>query len=313
VPDGRFRLEARFKNLNQGEFYLYNLEQGRKDTLKANEGRFIYETSMQDTTTLMLMFPNFSEMPIFAQPGARVRIDGDVSHLKETEISGTQENEEMTRFRMETNELMPPEVIEKAEQFILNHPQSVVSIYLLRRYFIQGLQPDYPRAAQLCATLFEAQPNSIVLGQLSPQLNRLKNLRESGSLPSFKTVDTNKNTIDNSMLTSKVNVILVWATWSYDSQYMLRQMLKLKKQHSWDLNVISISLDASPDEGRKNLERDSITWPNICDGKLWQSPLVAKLGITSVPDNIVTDKDGNIICRNLKPEDLYSKIESLLK
>ena len=61
------------------------------------------------------------------------------------------------------------------------------------------------------------------------------------------------------------------------------------------------------------LERDSITWPNICDGLLWQSPLLAKLGMFTVGDNIVVDKSGTIVGRNLSNKDLEKKLEELLK
>ena len=105
---GQFRLEGRFKNLNQGEFYLYNFDEGTVDTIMAKDGRFTYASMVRDTVIYSLLFPNFSEVPIFATPGAKVEINGDVSHLKETEISGTKDNELMTSFRLRTSDMMPP-------------------------------------------------------------------------------------------------------------------------------------------------------------------------------------------------------------
>ena len=56
--DGRFRLEGRFRNLNQGEFYIYNTAEGWKDTIPVRDGRFVYERPMPEATTLRLIFPN---------------------------------------------------------------------------------------------------------------------------------------------------------------------------------------------------------------------------------------------------------------
>ena len=98
----RFHLEGQFKNLNQGEFYIYSLEQGFKDTIAVNDGRFSYVRMMKDTTTLLMLFPNYSELPVFASPGAEVRMEGDVTHLRETKITGTRDNEDMTAFRIKT-------------------------------------------------------------------------------------------------------------------------------------------------------------------------------------------------------------------
>jgi hypothetical protein len=313
VPEDRFRVEGRFKNLNQGEFYLYNLEKGTNDTLHINDGRFVYDISLHDTTTMVLMFPNFSELPIFARPGALVTIKGDVSHLKETEIKGTAENEAMTTFRMATNELMPPEVLEKAELFINDHPESVVSVYLLHRYFIMNVEDDYPKAFKLCTTLLENQPSNLQLRRLHQRLERLQNLHQKGQLPTFRAVDTTGKNVSNDYLNAKVNVIIAWASWSFESQNAIRQLNTLQKEHPKDLKVVSICLDASPVEGRLMLQHDSITWPNVCDGELWNSPVLSQLGLTFVPDNIITGKYGNIEARSLSTIDLRAKTEKLLE
>lgn len=313
VSGDRFRLEGKFKNLNQGEFYIYSLEQGRKDTIAVRDGRFVYDIELPDTVTFLLMFPNFSEIPIFARPGALVKIDGDVSHLKETTVTGTDENKAMTAFRLDTSELMPPEVKERARLFIGDHPESEVSMFLLRRYFIQGTETDYKEACDLCNTLLEARPSNIALIQLHKQLEALQNMKGKGKVPHFSATDTKGRKVGNSQLDSKVNIVLTWASWSFESQNILRQLKKIEKKNPKDLTIISVCLDASTAEGRSTLERDSIDWPNICDGKLWQSPIVRQLALTYVPDNIVADKDGNILARSLKATELKEKVESLLK
>lgn len=66
-----FKFEGRFLHLNQGEFYLYS-EDGAVsgiDTIKVEGGRFAYEMACEAPTTLILVFPNFSRQPIFAEPG----------------------------------------------------------------------------------------------------------------------------------------------------------------------------------------------------------------------------------------------------
>lgn len=308
-----FRLEGKFKNINQGEFYIYDLETGRKDTIGLKDGQFSYTIPMADTTVLTLLFPNYSEMPIFVQPGARVKMEGDVSHLKETKVTGSEDNELMTAFRLETAELMPPKVIKKAEQFIQEHPQSPISFYLLRRYFLQSVEVDYARAYQLCSKMLKARPTYLPLIQLHKRLATLSAYKTSGTLPHFSAKDTNGKAVSDSLLKNKVNVIAVWSSWNQDSQTILRKLRQLQKDHPKDLSVISISMDVSKDEGARAMRFDSIQWPNICDGLLWESPVVSQLGISFVPDNIVIDQKRKIVARSLRGEQLREKIESLLK
>lgn len=309
----RFHLEGKFKNINQGEFYLCDFDNGTKDTISLREGRFIYDKDMADTVVLTLIFPNFSELPIIATPGGRVMIKGDVSHLKETEITGTEENELLTGFRLQTKEMMPPAVKQKAEEFILKHPASPVSLYLLRRYFIMAVDADYAHILELCNTMLKAKPNSIPLIQLQKRLKATRNIKSSGKLPSFKATDTNGNTVSDSLLRKKANVIMVWASWSFDSQQMLHQLNRWKKEHHDSIGVMSICMDADARDGRKSLENDSIKWPDVCDGKMWDSPLVSTLGISFIPENIVIDKNGNIVGRHLSAADLKDKVDKLLR
>ena len=308
-----FRLEGKFKNINQGEFYIYDLETGRKDTIGLNNGQFSYTIPMADTTVLTLLFPNYSEMPIFVQPSVRVKMEGDVSHLKETKVTGSEDNELMTAFRLKTAELMPPKVIKKAEQFILEHPQSAISYYLLRRYFLQSVEVDYEKAYQLCSKMLKARPTYLPLIQLHKRLATLSAYKTKGTLPHFSAKDTNGKAVSDSLLKSKVNVIAVWSSWNQDSQAVLRKLRQLQKDHPKDLSIISISMDVSKDEGARAMRFDSIQWPNICDGLLWESPVVTQLGISFVPDNIVVDQKKNIVGRSLRGEQLREKVESLLK
>lgn len=309
---GRFRLEGEFKNLNQGEFYLYTLEGGTKDTIAVNDGAFVYERPMKDTATYIMLFPNYSEMPIFARPDVNIVMTGDVTHLRETQVTGSAENEEMTAFRIKTNDMTPPEAKKEAERYIRQHTASPVSIYLLRRYFLQEAQPDYSLALELCDTIRRSQPQNLPLARLAILLEGLKSQSYKGQLPPFSAVSTKGDTISNKQLKGDANVLLTWATWSYESQNTLRQLKSLAKELRGSLRVLAICLDASPSEGQKFIERDSISWPVVCDGMIWQSPLLAQLGIGTLPSNIVTDKNGNIVGRNLDDNQLKEKLKSML-
>ena len=111
--DGRhFRIEGKFLNINLGEFYVYSPDGGVDgvDTIKLNGGRFAYEVPCRTPATLVMVYPNFSEQPIFAQPGKTVSVRGDASHLKEVQVKGTKDNEWMTAFREQIANASPPEI-----------------------------------------------------------------------------------------------------------------------------------------------------------------------------------------------------------
>lgn len=298
--------------MDMAEFYLINLHEGTIDTLGVQNGKFNYETNIDDTTIMALIFPNYSELPIIAEPGHDIDIEGDASHLKATTVNGSNSNEQMTAFRMKTNDMTPPEVIQEAESFIREHAESPVATYLLRRYFLTAVEPDYPKAYELCTVIRDAQPARVSVVQLFNQLERLQTLRADGKLPEFKATDTNGREVSNNTMRSDINVICLWASWNFDSQSMIRHLGILKKNNPRRLSVIYICLDATPEEGRQYLKRDSLDSPNICDGLMWDSPVISQLGLAYVPDNIVTDSTGTILARSMNSVKLREKIEQLL-
>ena len=103
--------------MDQGEFYVYSPEGGINgiDTIRLQGGRMSYEVMCTAPTTLVMVFPNFSEQPIFAEPGKNVKIEGDASHLKEMKVKGTKTNELMNDFREQIATANPPQVLERAE------------------------------------------------------------------------------------------------------------------------------------------------------------------------------------------------------
>lgn len=312
---GAFSVDGRFRNFNNGEFYIYCPDDvaGGLDTIKVADGRFSYETELHDKETFVILFPNFSEMAVFAEPGGKVRIEGDASHLKEMEVKGTDDNERMTKFRQNVNRLSPPEATREAASFIKENPASPISVYLLRRYFLQTTNPDYTQAAALLTTMEKAAPDNGRIQKLRKQIDKLKGAALGQTVGTFNATATNGQRVSKATLSAKVNVVNVWATWNFDSQKIQRDLAQLKKSHGSDIAIISICLDASQNDCKRSLDRDSIKWANVCDGRMWDTPLLGTFGLSTVSGNIVADKAGKVVARNLNAQQLREKIEALLK
>jgi hypothetical protein len=69
--------------------------------------------------TLMIVFPNFTEQPVFAAPGKSVDIKGDASHLKEMKVKGTKPNELMNQLREQIANASPNEIQNRLAENIL--------------------------------------------------------------------------------------------------------------------------------------------------------------------------------------------------
>ena len=315
VDSNKFRLAGRLRNLNQGMFWIYSPDGAIEgiDTIQVRDGRFSYETELRVPATLIIIFPNYSEQPVFAEPGEEVDIKGNASQMKEMIIKGTDDNDAMTELRMELNELMPPEVPKAVAKFINENPKSRVSRYLLQRYFLTDPQANLEQAFVLVSLMQKEDPDDIQLTKWKQELEGLRNGQLNKKLPDFSAKDVKGRDVSPSDLKSKVNVITVWATWNYQSTDIQRRLQRMKKRNGDRLSVVSVCLDADYKNCKQTLERDSVPWKTICDGRMWQTPVLSKLGMADVPGNLVLDDKGVVQARNLNPQKLEEKILQMLR
>ena len=77
-----FSFDGRLTNINQGEFYVYGVDDASAglDTVKVEAGRVSYEMPGTKPRSLMLEFPTFYEQPILDEPGKPVDVKSHGSH-----------------------------------------------------------------------------------------------------------------------------------------------------------------------------------------------------------------------------------------
>ena len=312
--NGRFTIEGRFRGMNQGELYIYDMNDSHPlDTIALSRGEFRYQMTLEEPATFVLVFPNFSELPVFAEPGAEVEIKGDATHLKETEVKGTKFNKEMTAFRLQSNQMTPPEFNKTASQYIKDHPDSPVSLYLLNKYFIQAPNADFQQARLLAEQISKAMPENKELLNLIQTLSGLQTLKVGAKMPSFNVTDINGKNVSLADMNAKINAIIVWSSWNYESISMLNQIQSLKGHFGDRLKVLSVCVDANVKDCRRILNRDSIKWSTVCDGRMWESPVILKTGLSHLPDNIVFNNQGTITSYSLNTAKLLSTLEDMLE
>lgn len=318
TESNHFTMEGRFLNLNQGEFYIYSPDAIIEgiDTVKVNGGRFSHDIVCRNEGTLVLLFQNYSEQVVFAEPGKSVTIEADATNLKEMSVNGTKNNKLMTRFRKQTASLSPPDVTTTAEEYIRDNPQSPVSVWLLQRYIVQADEPDYDKALELASLLCDTttlnEGDNRLSGtviRLQRQIELLKASAIGSTLAPFEAVDTKGRKVTNADLKGKTAIISTIAAWNHESVNNARQLKKIFQEHKNTLAVVSISLDADKRQCLNTIGRDSLPWPIICDGEMFESPTLRKLGLSHVPDNIIVSPDGTIIAAGMPFKELKTWIE----
>ena len=357
-----FRIDGRLLHLNQGEFYVYSPDGtiNGLDTIKVQAGRFSYEVACDRPMTLMIVFPNFTEQPVFAQPGKSVDLKGDASHLKEMTVKGTKDNELMNKFREMIRNAAPPEMKKCAQLFVQDHPESRVGAYLVDRYFIHDANPDTKTAVRLVDLMIEKQPENGYLKRQKRQLTASFVATKGADIPNVLGTTVDGKTIGRVQLTkAPVTVVCALATWKYESMSQFRRLAAYAASQQGRVAVVGVSIDASPSlvcsqlasqlgisdsasglafgpssgsssgsasgsssgsssasasaaSQASSSSRSSSTCYVVCDGKMVESPFFTRLGLTSVPDNIVI-KNGRIAAAHLTDNQLTEFIKEKQK
>lgn len=307
----KFEIDGQLLNMDQGTIYVYSNDGliPNIDTININGGRFEYSRAIQRNGTLILVFPNFSEIPIFAEPGEDVDLKGNAQQLNDLTVNGTKDNELMTKFRIGNFEQSPEKEKNNAELFIKEHPESAVANWLLYKYYIKIAEPNQNVTLKLAKQIKSAQPENVYINDLVEKLEKLCKGKTSGKLQ-FSATDVNGNTISTETLKGKKAIIYTAATWDYNND-LDRNIKQYLNDSEFDFIAVRISLDASSKQEAKSLEYSNYDGKLkiICQEKLFNSPILKTLCFGALGDNIVIDANGNIKKRNITS----SEVEKTMK
>lgn len=174
----------------------------------------------------------------------------------------------------------------------------------------QAAHPDDRRLAALLteiATLFDAQPKTkhslLVAAQQRAEGDDLKariadDLRRVemiGQPVSLRFVPPEGAPVDVADHKGKAVVLVFFAAYSPPAVEAVMKLQKtLPSLPAEQVQCIGVSLDTKAEPLEQFAESQKITWPIICDGKGWESPLVRSLGINALPTVWLLDREGKL-------------------
>ena len=308
-------MKGSIKNVNQVDLYVFaeGVHNPRIDTIRVRGGEFTYERKVSQTEILTLLFPNFSEIQLVAEPGTNLELRADASNLSGIIVKGTKENELLTEFSHATNGKKESEKRLAAQQFIYDNVATQAAVAVFREQFVKTLNPILSEAQPLLDTLSAAQPNNELLHSMLTRFLPQLSSSVGQNLPTFEEVSLTGDTLTNKQFEGKPLAIAIWSSWVRDVRKHLRNLDHLQKTYGEDINFLLISLDASRIDCERYLKYDTVHAPIICDQQAMQSPLVSTFGVRQMPEFILVDKKGIITKRDVLPKDWETAIKELLK
>lgn len=306
-PD-QVTIKGDFQHLEQGEFYIYSPSGAidRLDTLKIQEGEFLYTARIDGEAIFRIMYPNYTELTVFARPGDELEVSGDAQNLNGVDVEGSDDNEVYNAFRKDITDLPAAKQLELARQYILRYPHLAVSRYLFSTYILQADSLPRQQVTEVYDSLCRANPDNLELSKLSRQVKSYALLREGAPLPAFS-LQTRTSAFEGGQSGRTVTakdfrgdylLMVFWASWKSGSQsvlYRTRRFRREMKAKGITVNAISYCLDAAPLSLPRIERDDSVDYHSFCDYQSFNSPLVQQWGIRDIPYFVLVSPQQKII------------------
>ncbi len=213
--------------------------------------------------------------------------------------------------------------------FIERNPDEPASLLALSHQVARQpvLNPrfDFKLFEKVDAGLMKQYPTSTLainlhkyIVAMKPQLESNVNLEkasESGKLAAdFTLPDPDGKEISLSSLRGQYVLLDFWAAWCSPCRRENPVLVEAyKKYHSKGFEIMQVSLDKTREDWLNAIKQDKLTWIHVSDLKYWGSAAAKLYGIESIPANLLLDKEGKIIARNLRGAALESALSQLFQ
>ncbi len=108
-------------------------------------------------------------------------------------------------------------------------------------------------------------------------------------------------------------LLFFWASWSKPSYRFLDELQSLYETYAdRGLRIVGVTLDTDEQALRRLLKEKDISWPQIYDGKKWETSTVQEFQIRNIPRFYLLDRSGTLRHTVLRPPMLVDAVKNMI-
>jgi len=210
-----------------------------------------------------------------------------------------------------------------SKSLIHDHPESLASLMALYQRITprsQVLTPDrdFEQYAFVDSNLYSLYPESEAVKHLHKMVEKYKQKSQNQiqigeKVPDIALPNPQGDTIKLSSLEDDYILLDFWASWCQPCRQENPNLVENYNEYKdQGFEIYQVSLDRNRKSWVNGIQKDNLDeWIHVSDLNYWNSMVVDLYDLESIPANYLLNKQGEVIAKDLRGNDLDQKLEQI--